>query len=163
MAVLTVPDHLSIMRSLWSQVTDEEINLTGLVQSAWGQIGLRAYRGQPPTRPSGLGRAAFPFRQITSLAWTPLLILVTNYAKVSLLRRQIKDYRGRTGHRTQASCPHILASTSGLHLSDSCGSKFHLVTHQSIISHKKAKFSVGHRIAEQQVTRQSSPTPVIGD
>lgn len=59
--------------------------------------------------------------------------------------------------------PHILALTSGLHLFDSGGSKFHLVTLQSIISHKKAKFSVGHRIAEQQVTRQSVQTSVIGD
>lgn len=44
MAVPVEPDHLSIMKGSWSQVTDEELNLTGLVQSAWGQIRLHAGR-----------------------------------------------------------------------------------------------------------------------
>lgn len=44
MAVPSEPDHLSIMKGLWSQVTDEEINLRGLHNPPKVRPGLNAGR-----------------------------------------------------------------------------------------------------------------------
>lgn len=78
MAAASEPDHLSIMKGLWSQVTDEEFNLKGLHNLtkvrpeldsgclAWAGGASREPAAGWASRASG---CSSPFRLITSLLW----------------------------------------------------------------------------------------------
>ena len=78
MAAASEPDHLSIMKGLCSQVTDEEFNLKGLHNLPKVRLeldaGHSAWAGEASReRATGWASRAFgsssPFRLITSLLW----------------------------------------------------------------------------------------------
>ena len=72
MAAPSEPDHLSIVKGLWSQVTDEEINLRGLHNPPKVSPGLNAGRSEGAADASREQAAAWELQGCEELCffWT---------------------------------------------------------------------------------------------